>query len=79
MYIRSERYHEIRKLLVEHGHVAAQNREHGILVRRDLRVLIVVDLLTRSLAAEAPVNLRFGGCTTIASSGPGSTPGRYIL
>ncbi len=27
---------EIRKLLVEHGHVAPQGREHGILVRRDL-------------------------------------------
>jgi len=27
---------EIRKLLVEHGHVAEQGRQHGILVRRDL-------------------------------------------
>jgi hypothetical protein len=27
---------EIRKLLVEHGHVAARSREHGILMRRDL-------------------------------------------
>jgi ATP-dependent exoDNAse (exonuclease V) alpha subunit len=27
---------EICKLLVEHGHVAAQSRQHGILVRRDL-------------------------------------------
>jgi hypothetical protein len=27
---------EIRKLLVEHGHVAAQGCQHGILVRRDL-------------------------------------------
>ena len=27
---------EIRKLLVEHGHVATEGRQHGILVRRDL-------------------------------------------